>query len=91
MKAEIHPHEILFVADAMTGQDAVKSADAFNQALDLTGLILTKMDGDAKGGAALSIRMVTQKPIKMVGVGERPGDFEPFHPGTHGFAHPGHG
>ena len=64
----------------MTGQDAVKSADAFNKALDLTGLVLTKMDGDAKGGAALSIRMVTQKPIKMVGVGERPGDFEPFYP-----------
>lgn len=80
MKSEIHPHEILFIADAMTGQDAVKSADAFNQALDLTGLILTKMDGDAKGGAALSVRMVTQKPIKMVGVGEKPGDFEPFHP-----------
>jgi signal recognition particle subunit SRP54 len=80
MKTEIHPHEILFVADAMTGQDAVKSADAFNKALDLTGLILTKMDGDAKGGAALSIRMVTQKPIKMVGVGEKPGDFEMFHP-----------
>ena len=80
MKAEIHPHEILFVADAMTGQDAVKSADAFNKALDVTGLILTKLDGDAKGGAALSIRMVTQKPIKMVGVGERPAEFEPFYP-----------
>src|SRR5262249_51708952 len=66
MKAEVHPHEILFIADAMTGQDAVKSAEAFNAALDLTGIILTKMDGDAKGGAALSIRMVTQKPIKMV-------------------------
>lgn len=80
MKEEIHPHEILFVADAMTGQDAVKSGDAFNKSLDLTGLILTKLDGDAKGGAALSIRMVTQKPIKMVGIGEKPGDFEPFHP-----------
>lgn len=80
MKAEIHPHEILFVADAMTGQDAVKSADVFNKALDVTGLILTKLDGDAKGGAALSIRMVTQKPIKMVGVGERPAEFEPFYP-----------
>src|SRR5262249_7943331 len=62
MKAAIHPTEILFIADSMTGQDAVKSADAFNQALDITGIILTKMDGDAKGGAALSVRMITQKP-----------------------------
>lgn len=80
MKAEIHPHEILFVADSMTGQDAVKSADAFNKALDISGIILTKMDGDSKGGAALSVRMITQKPIKMVGTGERPGEFEPFYP-----------
>jgi signal recognition particle subunit SRP54 len=80
MKAAINPQEILFIADAMTGQDAVKSADAFNKALDLTGLILTKMDGDAKGGAALSIRMVTQKPIKMVGTGEKLGEIEPFYP-----------
>src|SRR5262249_32455711 len=80
MKAEVHPHEILFIADAMTGQDAVKSAEAFNAALDLTGIILTKMDGDAKGGAALSIRMVTQKPIKMVGTGEKLGELEVFYP-----------
>lgn len=80
MKAAINPKEILFIADAMTGQDAVKSADAFNKALDLTGLILTKMDGDAKGGAALSIRMVTQKPIKMVGTGEKVGELEIFYP-----------
>lgn len=80
MKGEIKPNEILFIADAMTGQDAVKSAEAFNQALDLTGIVLTKMDGDAKGGAALSIRMVTQKPIKMVGTGERLGEIEPFFP-----------
>lgn len=80
MKAEAHPQEILFVADAMTGQDAVKSAEAFNKALDITGIILTKMDGDAKGGAALSVRMVTQKPIKMVGTGEKLGEFEVFYP-----------
>jgi signal recognition particle subunit SRP54 len=80
MKSEIHPHETLFVADAMTGQDAVKSAEAFNNALDLSGINLTKMDGDAKGGAALSIRMVTQKPIKMVGTGEKLGEIEVFYP-----------
>ena len=80
MKEAVVPKEILFIADAMTGQDAVKSGDAFNKALDVTGLILTKMDGDAKGGAALSIRMVTQKPIKMVGTGEKVGEFEIFYP-----------
>jgi signal recognition particle subunit SRP54 len=80
MKEAVLPKEILFIADAMTGQDAVKSGDAFNKALDVTGLILTKMDGDAKGGAALSIRMVTQKPIKMVGTGEKVGEFEIFYP-----------
>jgi signal recognition particle subunit SRP54 len=80
IKAEVKPDEILFVADAMTGQDAVRSAEAFNQALDITGIVLTKMDGDAKGGAALSIRMVTQKPIKMVGTGEKLSEFEPFFP-----------
>lgn len=80
MKEAINPKEILFIADAMTGQDAVKSADVFNKALPLTGLILTKMDGDAKGGAALSIRMVTQKPIKMVGTGEKVGELEVFYP-----------
>lgn len=80
MKDRIHPHEILFIADAMTGQDAVRSAEAFNNALDITGIILTKMDGDAKGGAALSVRMVTQKPIKMVGVGEKVSEMEVFYP-----------
>jgi signal recognition particle subunit SRP54 len=80
MKAEIHPAEILFIADAMTGQDAVKSAEAFNKELDITGIILTKMDGDAKGGAALSMRMVTQKPIKMVGSGEKLSELEVFYP-----------
>ncbi|HMD81328.1 MAG TPA: signal recognition particle protein, partial [Anaerolineales bacterium] len=80
MKAAIRPHEILFIADAMTGQDAVKSAEAFNQALDISGIILTKLDGDAKGGAALSVRMITQKPIKMVGTGEKLSELEVFHP-----------
>ena len=80
LKAEIKPHEILFIADAMTGQDAVRSAEAFNKALDLTGIVLTKMDGDAKGGAALSARMITQKPIKMVGTGEKLSELEIFYP-----------
>jgi signal recognition particle subunit SRP54 len=76
----IKPTEILFVADAMTGQDAVRSAGEFHKALSLTGVILSKMDGDARGGAALSIRHVTSVPIKFVGTGERPAEFEPFHP-----------
>src|SRR6202041_2499367 len=76
----LSPAEILFVADAMTGQDAVKSADGFNKRLGITGIILTKMDGDARGGAALSIRAVTGQPLKFVGVGEKPDAFEPFHP-----------
>ena len=74
------PHEILYIADGMTGQDAVNSSTAFNDALDLTGVILTKMDGDSRGGAALSIREVTGKPIKFMGTGEGMKDFEPFHP-----------
>ena len=72
--------EILYVADGMTGQDAVNSSGAFNDALELTGVILTKMDGDSRGGAALSIREVTGKPIKFIGTGENMKDFEPFHP-----------
>ena len=80
LKSALEPAEILFVADAMTGQDAVRSAGEFHKALELTGVILTKMDGDARGGAALSIRHVTSVPIKFVGTGERPGEFEPFHP-----------
>src|SRR6201997_4249536 len=79
-KALLPPQEILFVADAMTGQDAVKSAESFHQQLALTGTILTKMDGDARGGAALSIRHVTGQPVKFIGTGERPDAFEPFHP-----------
>src|SRR5690348_6686259 len=80
LKEQLSPSEILFVADAMTGQDAVKSADEFHKRLGITGVILTKMDGDARGGAALSIRAVTGQPLKFVGVGEKPDALEPFHP-----------
>jgi len=80
LKAQLNPVEILFVADAMTGQDAVKSADEFHKQLGITGVILTKMDGDARGGAALSIRSVTGQPLKFVGVGEKSDAFEAFHP-----------
>jgi len=80
LKKLLNPQEILFVADAMTGQDAVKSADEFHKKLTLTGVVLTKMDGDARGGAALSIRNVTGAPIKFIGVGEKYDALEPFHP-----------
>jgi signal recognition particle subunit SRP54 len=80
LKKLLSPSEILFVADAMTGQDAVNSAKAFNDRLAITGAILTKMDGDARGGAALSIRHITGQPIKFLGTGEKPDAFEPFHP-----------
>ncbi len=80
LKRMLNPSEILFVADAMTGQDAVKSADEFHKKLSLTGVVLTKMDGDARGGAALSIRQVTGAPIKFIGVGEKYDALEPFHP-----------
>jgi len=80
LKTLLNPVEILFVADAMTGQDAVKSADEFHKKLGITGVILTKMDGDARGGAALSIRSVTGQPLKFVGVGEKSDAFEQFHP-----------
>src|SRR6266404_3806797 len=80
LKKLLNPSEILFVADAMTGQDAVRSADEFHKKLSLTGIILTKMDGDARGGAALSIRQVTGQPIKFIGVGEKYDALEPFHP-----------
>ncbi|NOZ12063.1 MAG: signal recognition particle protein [Acidobacteria bacterium] len=76
----VSPTEILFTIDSMTGQDAVKSAAAFGSELDLTGVILTKLDGDARGGAALSVKYVTGKPIKFVGVGEKYDEFEPFYP-----------
>ena len=80
LKRLLAPQEILFVADAMTGQDAVRSADEFHKKLTLTGVVLTKMDGDARGGAALSIRNVTGQPIKFIGVGEKYDALEPFHP-----------
>ena len=80
LKEQLEPVEILFVADAMTGQDAVKSADEFHKRLSITGVILTKMDGDARGGAALSIRHVTGQPLKFIGVGEKSDALEPFHP-----------
>jgi signal recognition particle subunit SRP54 len=76
----IEPREVLFVADAMTGQDAVRSASGFAAALPLTGVIFTKTDGDARGGAALSVVSTVGRPIKFVGVGEKPDEFEPFHP-----------
>src|SRR5947199_2015792 len=80
LKEQLNPVEILFVADAMTGQDAVKSADEFHKRLGITGVILTKMDGDARGGAALSIRHVTGQPLKFVGVGEKSDALELFYP-----------
>jgi len=80
LKKLLNPSEILFVADAMTGQDAVRSAEEFHKKLNLTGIVLTKMDGDARGGAALSIRQVTGQPVKFIGTGEKPDAFEPFHP-----------
>ncbi|HEY7679555.1 MAG TPA: signal recognition particle protein, partial [Terriglobia bacterium] len=80
LRAALEPSEILLVADAMTGQDAVRSAEEFHQRLGLTGFVLTKLDGDARGGAALSIRLVTGQPIKFVGTGEKYDNLEPFHP-----------
>jgi len=80
LKKILNPQEILFVADSMTGQDAVRSADEFHKKLTLTGVVLTKMDGDARGGAALSIRNVTGQAIKFIGVGEKYDALEPFHP-----------
>lgn len=80
VKAAISPAEILLVVDSMTGQDAVTVADTFNKTLDVTGVIMTKLDGDTRGGAALSIKAVTGKPIKFSGTGEKPEDLEPFHP-----------
>ena len=80
IKAAVSPADILLVADAMTGQDAVNIARSFNDTLDIGGVVLTKMDGDARGGAALSIKSITDKPIKFIGVGEKLGDLEAFHP-----------
>ena len=80
LHAAVNPHETLFVVDSMTGQDAANTAQAFNEALPLTGVILTKTDGDARGGAALSVRQITGKPIKFVGTGEKTEALQPFHP-----------
>lgn len=80
VKSAVRPTEILLVVDSMTGQDAVTVADTFNKTLDITGVIMTKLDGDTRGGAALSIKAVTGKPIKFSGTGEKPEDLEPFHP-----------
>ena len=80
IKAEVEPQEILLVVDAMTGQDAVNVAKSFNELLDITGVILTKLDGDTRGGAALSVRAVTGRPIKFAGTGEKLEDLEVFHP-----------
>jgi signal recognition particle subunit SRP54 len=80
IRNEVKPSDILLVADAMTGQDAVNIAQSFDETLDIGGVILTKMDGDARGGAALSIKSITGKPIKFIGVGEKLNELEPFHP-----------
>lgn len=80
IRKRIDPHEVLFVVDAMTGQDAVNTAKAFHDRLDISGVVLTKLDGDARGGAALSIRSVVQRPIKFIGIGEKLDALEPFHP-----------
>src|SRR5512141_2352920 len=80
IKSDVRPSEILFVADAMTGQDAVKSAKEFDDRLGVTGIVLTKLDGDARGGAALSIKSVVNRPIKLVGIGEKYVDLDVFHP-----------
>lgn len=80
LKAEVQPSEVLLVVDAMTGQDAVNTAEEFNNKVGLTGLILTKMDGDARGGAALSIKSVTGVPVKFIGTGEKANALEPFYP-----------
>ena len=80
IKAEVKPHEIMLVVDAMTGQDAVNVAQSFDEALGIDGVLMSKMDGDARGGAALSVKAVTGKPIKYIGTGEKLDNIEPFHP-----------
>jgi len=80
IKLEVRPQEILLVVDAMTGQDAVAVSESFNSQLGVDGIIMTKLDGDARGGAAISVRSVTGKPIKYIGMGEKLEDLEPFHP-----------
>ena len=85
------PHQTLLVADAMTGQDAVNVAKAFGERAGVTGIVLTRVDGDARGGAALSMRAITGKPIVLIGTGEKIDALEPFHPGPHRRPHPRHG
>ena len=80
VKEAVKPHEILLVVDALTGQDAVTAASAFNEAVGIDGIIMTKLDGDSRGGAALSVREVTGKPIKFIGTGEKFEALEQFHP-----------
>ncbi len=80
IKSAVNPDELLFVVDAMTGQDAVNTAKEFNDRLDFTGVVLTKLDGDSRGGAALSIRQVVDKPIKFIGTSEKPDGIDVFHP-----------
>ena len=80
IKKAVKPHEILLVVDAMTGQDAVNAASGFNESLGIDGIIMTKLDGDSRGGAALSVKKVTGKPIKFVGVGEKNDALEQFYP-----------
>ena len=80
VKKAVKPHEILLVVDALTGQDAVNAAEGFNEKLGIDGIIMTKMDGDSRGGAALSAKKVTGKPVKFVGMGEKLDALEPFHP-----------
>ena len=80
VKANVHPHEILLIVDSMTGQDAVNVAESFNEALGIDGVVLTKLDGDTRGGAALSVKKVTGKPIKFAGTGEKLSELEVFHP-----------
>ena len=91
IKEAVKPQEILLVVDAMTGQDAVNVAQTFNDKLDIHGVILTKLDGDTRGGAALSVRAVTGKPIKFSGIGEKLSDIGAFPPGSYGQPHPRHG
>jgi len=80
IKNSVHPHEILLVVDSMTGQDAVNVAESFNEKLGVDGLVLTKLDGDTRGGAALSVKAVTGKPVKFAGIGEKLSEIEPFYP-----------
>ena len=91
VKAAINPHEVLLVADALTGQDAVNTAKAFDGRIGVTGIVLTRADGDGRGGAALSMRAVTGKPIKLIGVGEKWDALEDFHPGRIASPHSRHG